>query len=184
MLKKIGYESEISSDINKIKNADKLILPGVGSFDEGIKNIEALRILDILNYKVIEEKVPILGICLGMQLMTRRSEEGSRNGLGWVDAETKNFKSSDLKIPHMGWNKINHMKESKLFSELESEKRYYFVHSYYVDMDNDSDVLTTTPYTHEFISSFEKENIIGCQFHPEKSHKFGMKLLKNFMEKY
>ena len=184
MIKKLGYDSEVSSDISKIKNADRLILPGVGSFDEGVKNIEALGIVDLLNERVLEEKVPILGICLGMQLMTKRSEEGLSNGLGWVDAETKNFKSSNLKIPHMGWNKIHHVKGSNLFNELESEKRYYFVHSYYVDVNDDADILTTTPYTHDFVSSFEKDNIIGCQFHPEKSHKFGMSLLKNFIEKF
>lgn len=184
MIKKIGYKSETSSDLNKIKNADKLILPGVGSFDKAMQNIEALGMVSLLNERVINEKVPILGICLGMQLMTKYSEEGRRHGLGWIDAQTTKFISPNLKIPHMGWNIIKHKKSSKLFDEFESEKRYYFVHNYYVEANQNDDILTTTPYTHNFVSSFEKGNIIGCQFHPEKSHKFGMTLLKNFLENY
>lgn len=184
MVKKIGYMSEISSDLNKIKNADKLILPGVGSFDEGMKNIEELGMVDLLNERVLNEKVPILGICLGMQLMTKHSEEGRSDGFGWIDAQTKKFISLSLKIPHMGWNTISHNKSSKLFNEIESEKRYYFVHNYYVEANDNRDILTTTPYIHNFVSSFEKGNVIGCQFHPEKSHKFGMSLLNNFLENY
>lgn len=185
MIKKIGYKSVITSDLEKIKKATKLVLPGVGSFDNGMKNLENLGMIEVLNQKVLGDKIPILGICLGMQLMTKCSEEGALNGLGWIDAKTKKFVSDTLKIPHMGWNVVNHQKDSSLFNEqLESEKRFYFVHSYYVDCFNNEDILTTTPYTHDFVSSFEKENIIGAQFHPEKSHKYGMTLLNNFLEKY
>lgn len=184
MLKKIGHSSLITNDKNEILKATKLILPGVGSFDNGITNLKKFDILEVLNQKVLVEKTPILGICLGMQLMTKSSEEGSLDGLGWVDAETKKFVSNSLKIPHMGWNIITHQKSSKLFNELESEKRFYFVHSYYVESNCKDDILTTTNYGNDFVSSFEKENIIGVQFHPEKSHKFGMSLLKNFMERY
>ncbi len=182
MIKKVGHKCLITSDLEEIKRATKLILPGVGSFDNGMKNLAELGMIEVLNQKVLIEKTPILGICLGMQLMTKSSEEGKLVGLGWIDAETKKFVSDNLKIPHMGWNIIKHQKESKLFNESESEKRFYFVHSYCVECFNQEDILTTTPYTHDFVSAFEKENIIGVQFHPEKSHKFGMNLLRNFME--
>lgn len=184
MIKKIGHKCIITSDLEEIKNASKLILPGVGSFDNGMKNLKELGMIEVLNRKVLVEKFPILGICLGMQLMTKSSEEGKLSGLGWVDAQTKKFVSDTLKIPHMGWNIVKHQKESKLFDECESEKRFYFVHSYCVSCKQKVDILTNTNYTQDFVSSFEKENIVGVQFHPEKSHKFGMSLLKNFVENY
>lgn len=183
IIKKIGYESLITSNIEKIKNAKKLILPGVGSFDSGMKNINEFGLVEVLNKKVLEDKIPILGICLGMQLMTNMSEEGSLNGLGWIDAQAKKFVSTELKIPHMGWNVVKHNKESDLFSEVETEKRYYFVHSYYINCKNSNDILTTTIHGDEFVSAFERDNIFGVQFHPEKSHKFGMSLLENFIKK-
>lgn len=184
MIKKIGYKSIITSDIEEIKKATKLILPGVGAFDNGMKNLKESGLIEVLNQKALVEKIPILGICLGMQLMTNRSEEGKLDGLAWVDAQTKKFVSAKLKIPHMGWNIIEHKKKSKIFDEYESEKRFYFVHSYYISCNNNDDILTTTPYGHNFVSLYEKENIIGAQFHPEKSHKFGMKLIENFAENY
>ena len=184
MIKKVGHKSIITSDIEEIKKARKLILPGVGAFDNGMKHLKDSDLIEVLNKKVLIEKTPILGICLGMQLMTNSSEEGNINGLGWVDAQAKKFVSDELKIPHMGWNIVKHKKTSKLFDENGTEKRFYFVHSYCVSCNNKDDILTTTPYGHDFISSFEKENIIGVQFHPEKSHKFGMNLIRNFVENY
>lgn len=184
MIKKIGHKSIITSDIKEIQKATKLILPGVGSFDNGIKNLTELGIKEILNQKVLEDKIPIMGICLGMQLMTQNSEEGNLPGLGWIEASAKKFISDSLKVPHMGWNTIKHEKTSRLFDEYDTEKRYYFVHSYYVESTHNCDILTTTNYTHYFVSSFEKENIIGVQFHPEKSHRFGMDLFKKFAEKF
>lgn len=184
MIKKIGHKSIITSDIDEIQKATKLILPGVGAFDNGMKNLESLGFIEVLNKKVLEDNTPILGICLGMQLMTKSSEEGNLLGLGWVDAQTKKFVSDTLKVPHMGWNIIKHQKQSKLFEELESEKRYYFVHGYYVECNTNEYILATTNYGYEFVSSFEKDNIIGVQFHPEKSHKFGMRLMKNFVENF
>lgn len=184
MIKKVGHKSIITSDLEEIKNATKLILPGVGSFDNGMRNLAELGMIEVLNQKVLVEKTPILGICLGMQLMTKSSEEGKLAGLRWVDAQTKRFVSDTLKIPHMGWNIIKHQKESTLFDECESEKRFYFVHSYCVSCNIQEDILANTNYTQDFVSLFEKENIIGVQFHPEKSHKFGMQLLKNFVERY
>lgn len=184
MIKKVGYKSLISSDLEEIKKATKLILPGVGSFDNGMKNLQERGMVEILNQKVLVEKTPILGICLGMQLMTKSSEEGSLSGLRWIDAQTKRFVSDTLKIPHMGWNIIKHQKNSQLFDEIEREKRFYFVHSYCVSCNQEADILTNTNYIQDFVSSFEKENIVGVQFHPEKSHKFGMNLIKNFVENF
>ncbi|MDS1369872.1 imidazole glycerol phosphate synthase subunit HisH [Aliarcobacter butzleri] len=183
MIKKVGHKCIVTSDLEEIKKATKLILPGVGSFDNGIKNLKELGMIEVLNQKVLVEKTPILGICLGMQLMTKISEEGRLKGLDWIDGQTKRFVSDTLKVPHMGWNIVNHEKISILFNELESEKRFYFVHSYYVELNCKKDILTITNYGHNFVSAFEKENIIGVQFHPEKSHKFGMNLIKNFVEK-
>lgn len=184
MIKKVGSKCKITSDIEEIKKATRLILPGVGSFDNGMKNLKELGMIEVLNKKILIEKTPILGICLGMQLMTKSSEEGKLAGLGWIDAQTKKFVSDTLKIPHMGWNIIKHQKKSRLFDEDDSEKRFYFVHSYYVDTNQKNDILFITPYGHNFVSAFEKENIIGVQFHPEKSHKFGMHLIKNFVENF
>lgn len=184
MIKKVGGRSKITSDLNEISDAEKLILPGVGSFDNGIKYLKNRGIFEVINDRVLNDKIPILGICLGMQLMTKSSEEGVEKGLEWIDATTIRFQSDLLKVPHMGWNTINVKKESKLFDEIESEKRFYFVHSYYVTAQNDDNILTSTNYGCNFVSSFENENIIGVQFHPEKSHKYGMNLIKNFINKY
>jgi glutamine amidotransferase len=186
MLKKVGFESIISSNPGEIRRASKLILPGVGAFDNGMKNLHDLRIIPVLEEEVFEKKTPILGICLGMQLFTKKSEEGKMAGLGWIDAETVRFQFHEekgkLKIPHMGWNTIKSKRESTLFRAPFSEMRFYFVHSYHAVCQKGDDILTETHYGYDFTSSFQKENIIGVQFHPEKSHKFGMKLLRNFVE--
>jgi len=186
MIKRIGYESTITSDKNQIINAQKLILPGVGSFDAAMNNLTQLDLIDVLNIKVLKENTPVLGICLGMQLMANKSDEGKLPGLGFIDAEVKKFDFEDesLKVPHMGWNIIDTKKLSKLFDSTPERSRFYFVHSFYVKCNLETDILTTTNYGNTFVSSFEKGNIIGVQFHPEKSHKFGMQLLKNFIEKY
>lgn len=184
MFKKLGQACEISSDINKLKVADKLILPGVGSFDYGMSKLHEYGFVDILNEKVLVEKVPILGICLGVQLMTKSSKEGVLPGLGWFEAETIPFEFSGhekkLVIPHMGWNNASPAKESKMLYDLEDFPRYYFVHTYHLNPKNNEDVLLISKYGYNFASALERENIIGVQFHPEKSHKYGMKLLNNF----
>lgn len=186
MMKKIGINAVITSNVNLINEADKLILPGVGAFDNAIKNLMSLGLVDILNKKVIDEKVPILGICLGIQLFTKRSDEGTLNGFGWIDAETMAFSkyinSQNYKIPHMGWNSVLINKNHHIFNSMPENPRFYFVHSYHVVCNHHEDALTTTNYGIDFISSIQRENIIGVQFHPEKSHKFGMCLLKNFVE--
>jgi imidazole glycerol-phosphate synthase subunit HisH len=186
MLKKIGALAKVSSDAQEIDQADKLILPGVGAFDTGMHRLAELNLIDLLNDKVLSRKTPTLGVCLGMQLLTKRSEEGVLPGLGWIDGETIHFrfdpKQANLKIPHMGWNTITIRRGGNLFEELNGESRFYFAHSYHVVCNQPEDILTTTNYGYECVSALQRENIMGAQFHPEKSHKFGMKLLKNFAE--
>ena len=186
MLKKIGAIAIVSSDHDTIAKADKLILPGVGSFDTGMRNLTERNMITLLNNLVLEEKIPILGVCLGMQLLSRKSEEGNLPGLGWIDAETIRFNfqdaNSDLKIPHMGWNQISVRQSHPLFTDIEAMNRFYFVHSYHAVCVNPGNILATTSYGVDFTSAVVKDNIMGVQFHPEKSHKFGMRLLKNFVE--
>lgn len=183
MFKKIGIESVIANDINSIKNASKYLLPGVGSFDHGMNNLRKATFFETLEKEVLDNKKPILGICLGMQLLTKSSEEGTEKGLGWIDAKTVKFDLQDksLSIPHMGWNTTVAKRKEMIFKGLE-ENRFYFVHSYYVVCSNEADILATTQYGNKFSCSINKDNIYGVQFHPEKSHKFGMQLLKNFGE--
>lgn len=188
MIKKIGYDAVISNDGEVIAKASKLILPGVGSFDYGMTKLRELNLIDVLQQKVVEERTPILGICLGAQLMCENSEEGVTPGLGWVKGKVKKFSvprdGKKFTVPHMGWNVVHICKESKLFSEVSMPARFYFVHSYYIICDDATDVLTDNIYSITYDSAFERENILGVQYHPEKSHKFGKQLLKNFIEKY
>jgi glutamine amidotransferase len=185
MLKKINCTSIISSDQEDIKSAEKLILPGVGSFDSVMKRIDDLQIKEVLQDQVIKNNIPILGICLGIQIFTKGSEEGLLPGLGWIDAITVRFSFSDnlnLKIPHMGWNTTTLHKENLLFEEMHPDARFYFVHSYHIVCHDSTDILSTTHYGYDFVSSIQKNNIYGTQFHPEKSHKYGMKIFENFSE--
>ncbi len=185
MFKYIGVESKIESDPEKIKNASKILLPGVGSFDTAMKKIKEKNLEEVLHEKAMKEQVPILGICLGMQLLTNTSEEGRKPGLGWIPAKTMSFKNridNNLKIPHMGWNIVFDNNKSKLTSDFEDfeEVKFYFVHSYFVKVENEKNSILKTKYGLEFDSAIQKDNIFGAQFHPEKSHKFGMKLFENF----
>ncbi len=182
LIKKAGYESIITNDKKEILTADKLILPGVGSFDNGMSNLTNLELISPLTQKVLIDKIPILGICLGMQLFCNNSSEGTCPGLKWINAEVIKFQSPNLKIPHMGWNTISIKKDSLLLKNLDYNSRFYFVHSYYLNCLNSSDILTTTMYGSEFVSAIQNNNIYGCQFHPEKSHRYGLQLIKNFIE--
>lgn len=183
MFKKVGIESIITSDIEEIKKADKYLLPGVGSFDYGITSLKNAPFFETLEEEVLKNKKPILGICLGMQLLTNSSEEGKEKGLGWIDAETIKFDLEDknLAVPHMGWNKTNPTNVNNLFKNLK-DNRFYFVHSYHVVCNDKENILATANYGKAFTCAIYKDNIYGVQFHPEKSHKFGMQLLKNFGE--
>lgn len=187
MLKHIGTESIITSDPAAIESAEKIILPGVGHFDKAMHNLKQLELIDVLRKKVLKDCVPVMGICLGMQLLCKTSEEGGMDGLGFIDARVKRFsfsKDNGLKIPHMGWNLVKAEKLSPLMAGTGQDSRFYFVHSYHAVCNDPKDVLLSTLYGYRFTSSVERKNIIGVQFHPEKSHTFGMQLLKNFVEKY
>jgi len=183
MFRRLSIQSEVTGDKDKITAAKKILIPGVGAFDAAVNKIQEAELMPLLNMKVLEEKVPVLGICLGMQLLTKSSEEGTLPGFGWVDATTKKFRFSNsdkLKVPHMGWNEVLVKRESSLSRDLSDHARFYFVHSYYVEANDPADVLMTTHYGREFHSVIQHENIYGAQFHPEKSHKYGMKFLSNF----
>lgn len=186
ILKMIEYcngEAIISNKIDDINNAKKLILPGVGSFDAGINNLESIDLIKIIKKRVLVDKVPILGICLGMQLLANSSQEGKKKGLGLINGDVIKFeKKENFKIPHMGWNFIKIKKKSKLFKNPITELRFYFVHSYYFRCNDEKDILCETNYSINFTSGVQKNNIYGLQFHPEKSHKFGMEVFKNFLD--
>lgn len=188
ILKKIGVESIISSEEETIAAADKIILPGVGAFDTCVQKLQESGLLPTLNRKVLEEKIPILGVCAGMQLLTECSEEGVQPGLGWIKGRTVKFKleqdSAGLKIPHMGWTDVKLNKPSKLFQDMYEDPRFYFVHSYHAQLTHSEDALVLATHGYSFVAGIEHENILGVQFHPEKSHKFGMKLLDNFVKNY
>ncbi len=183
MFKRIGVECKITSDIKEIEQAEKILLPGVGSFDAAITKIDELNLREVLVRKAKVDKIPFLGICLGMQLLTRSSEEGVLAGLDLVPAKTVKFKfeeSQHLKIPHMGWNLVQTHTPSLLTQNFTDDYRFYFVHSYKVECDNHQNSILKTNYVGEFDSAIQNENVYGAQFHPEKSHKFGMHLLTNF----
>lgn len=185
MLEYMGIEAKISGNPDDIESASKLILPGVGAFDHGMDNLHSKEILDLLNKRVLIDEIPILGICLGMQLLCRSSEEGVNQGLGWIQADVKRFNQArserNIKIPHMGWESVEYRPGSILYNSWDlMESRFYFTHSYHVVCDNDNDVSATAYYGYNFTASIEKNNIFGTQYHPEKSHKYGMKILKNF----
>jgi len=182
---RLNVNAIISSDLNDILSADKLILPGVGHFQKAMENLKILNLLDTLNTFVHVKQKPILGICLGMQLMANRSEEGNIEGLGWIDADVVKFRVKDnlkYKVPHVGWNQINKLKESFLMKNIPELSEFYFVHSYHFQANNNSDILNETNYEYKFSSAIEKNNIFGVQYHPEKSHDVGEQLLRNFVE--
>lgn len=183
MFRRLGIDAVITDDKQKIRDASKILLPGVGHFKKGMANLRETGIADLLQEEVIIKGKPILGICLGAQLMTRHSEEGDVDGLGWVDAVTVKFNEASLNnlpIPHMGWADIKTNAGCGLWNDLPADPRFYFVHSYHFKFDNPAQVTATADYGYEFACAFHRDNIYGTQFHPEKSHKFGMKVLENF----
>lgn len=182
IINKIGYQVIFSGDVQSIQEASHLILPGVGSFDYMMEKLNEKQLIPVLFDKVINKNTPILGICLGMHVLMGKSEEGVSKGLGWLKGEVRKFKlTNNIKIPHMGWNDVNPKRNCRLFKGLD-KPRFYFVHSYYVLCEKYEDICAETNYGCIFTSAVARENIYGVQFHPEKSHKYGMQLLKNFIE--
>jgi glutamine amidotransferase len=185
VLHRIGAEIEVSASADDIEAADKIILPGVGHFETAMSSLERLDLIDKLHESVLVSRKPVLGICLGMELMAKESEEASRGGLGWLDAHAVRISvpaTGRYKVPHMGWNQISITKASRLMSGLDAGSEFYFAHSYYVELRDRSDLLSETQYGSTFPSSIERENIFGVQFHPEKSHDAGAHLLRNFVQ--
>jgi glutamine amidotransferase len=186
MLKKAGVtDVVITNDREEVSRADKIILPGVGHFDYGMKKLKASPCYEVLHKKALEEKVPVLGICLGAQLLTKGSEEGTEKGLGWIDADTVKFEvgrfEEKLPVPHMGWTAIKYAPHP-LFMNMYEAPRFYFVHSFFLKPAKPEYLLCESVYGHPFASGIYNDNIYGVQFHPEKSHKFGLKLLENFVK--
>lgn len=182
MVKKLNHRFVVSQNPEDLKKATKLILPGVGHFDYGITNLKKSGLVEVLNKKVLVEKIPILGICLGAQLMTNYSEEGKERGLGWFDAEVIKFCEKDLRIPHMGWNYVKVRRNNSLTKDMHTDTKFYFVHSYYIKANNIEDIMLSSQYGREFVAGLNRENIYAVQFHPEKSHKYGMNMIKHFLE--
>jgi len=183
--KRLGIPYDLTNDLIKIEKADKIVFPGVGHFKTAMERIKSLGLLEILNKKVKENRVPIFGICLGVQLFCKHSEEGEVDGLGWIDAELVKFKIKDklkYKVPHIGWNDVKIINSNSLDKVVEPEDKFYFVHSYHINCFDKSAIWMMTSYEYEFVSAVHKDNIYGTQFHPEKSHDIGMELLKKFAE--
>lgn len=181
----LNMEAEVVKSADRLELADKIVLPGVGAFDWAMECLGASGMVECLRERVVSKKCPVLGICVGMQIMGRRSEEGRLNGLGWIDAEVKRFDNKEslhpVQLPHMGWNDVVPRRTNDLFRGLDAPQ-YYFLHSYYFKPRNDADVLATTHYHECFPSAVCSNHMFGVQFHPEKSHAWGVRLLKNFAE--
>jgi glutamine amidotransferase len=186
MLRALGVDTQIVETPSQVLQADKLILPGVGAFDYGMSQLNKTGLCDALSEVALQKKIPILGICLGMQLMCLTSEEGERCGLGWIDAKVSRFlfppEERQLKVPHMGWNTLKIARETPVVVQEDERQRYYFVHSYYVSCKERSDVIATSHHGHEFVAAFNRNNLYGVQFHPEKSHRYGLSLMKRFAD--
>lgn len=183
MFRKVGAQAVVTSDPAVIDRAEKLVLPGVGAFDHGMRNLAGRGLLEVLNRKALTERVPVLGVCLGMQLLTERSEEGTLPGLGWIAGRTVRFDRSahpGLHVMHMGWNTLDWHGEHPIFAELPPHPRFYFVHAYHVICRHDYNVLAHTTYGYPFASAIVEGNVVGMQFHPEKSHRFGMAVFRAF----
>jgi imidazole glycerol-phosphate synthase subunit HisH len=185
MLSRIGAESKISGVHDDLLRASKIILPGVGHFDFGMQALRKSGLETILNQRALEDQIPVLGICLGAQLLTRRSDEGNEPGLGWIKAETVSFDRQRIgegrPIPHMGWTETAPKSAGGLFDGFTSDPRFYYVHSFHLRCDNQENELCYATYGYRFVAGIQHKNIVGVQFHPEKSHRFGMQLLRNFV---
>lgn len=183
MLRKAGADAVITADPEALERADKIVLAGVGAFDSGMRKLRERGFVELLDRKVRQGGTPLLGICLGMQFMGHGSEEGSEPGLGWLDATAVRFKlppGGALKVPHMGWNALDLAPGVGAEQGVSADARFYFVHSYHLVCNDEADVAARTTYGYPFVSAVRKGNIFGVQFHPEKSHRFGLALMERF----
>lgn len=184
--RRLNIEVSIAKSAHDLKTASKVILPGVGAFDHAMELLNQSGMREPLDELALGNRVPVLGVCVGMQILARSSDEGDLPGLGWIEGSVRGFKSLELQnnlpLPHMGWNDVHPASSNQLFDQLESEAQFYFLHSYYFHCDNDEDVLATSSYGVNFSCAINWKNIYGVQFHPEKSHHSGTRLLKNFAE--
>ena len=185
VFKRLNIPANIARSVAEVEKAKKIILPGVGSFDYVMNNFNKSGLRDIVEQKVIIEKIDVLGVCAGMQIFSEISDEGNEKGLGWIKGKIRLFNTNNIthktKLPHMGWNTIN-PKKTPLFKMINNESRFYFVHSYYFENQYSDNMISTSDYAGVFTSAVNKNNIYGVQFHPEKSHQNGLMLLKNFAE--
>jgi glutamine amidotransferase len=185
MLRKLGAESVRTSDPAQIAEADRLVLAGIGGFEGAMERLESAGLVQVLNEQVMERRVPILGVCLGMQVMARSSTEGTRRGLGWLDAEVIRFSfptERRLPVPHMGWQVVVPTRPSPLFDADGPEPRFYFSHAFHLVCHDRADIAATATYGYEFVAAVHRGNILGAQFHPEKSHVFGLDVYRRFVE--
>lgn len=184
MIRKVGGDAIISNQLGDVASANKLLLPGVGAFDYGMGKLNELGLAAPLRERA-QAGVPLLGICLGMQLLSNGSDEGDLPGLGLIPARFRQFipdRNARLRVPHVGWNTVNVLRENPILPLAGEEQRFYFVHSYYAECERCEDRIATTTYGVDFTSTYGRGNVLGCQFHPEKSHRFGMALMKRFLE--
>jgi glutamine amidotransferase len=185
MYKRMNIEAGVARTAADLEGATRIVLPGVGAFDEAMDLLEKSGMRPRLTELVKDQRVPTIGICVGMQILAQSSDEGRKPGLGWIDGEVKHFKAlggPELPVPHMGWNDVQPGAGQKLFAGLESEARFYFLHSFYFRCQREEDVAASSLYGADFACAVHRDNIYGVQFHPEKSHHFGARLLKNFAE--
>ena len=181
----MGVDTVIANDPSILSKSSRIILPGVGSYDHAIEKLNSSGMRDKLEYMVINKQIPLLGICVGMQILGEFSDEGDQRGLGWINGCVKKIDDKNLakpKLPHMGWNFVNLKRDNSLTGNLDNFSKFYFLHSYYFEANNENDIITTTTYGKEFTSALNKDNIYGVQFHPEKSHDNGLQILKNFLK--
>ena len=182
--KKLGINHIITNKESELRSVDKLILPGVGDFDETIDLLDNKGVRAVLDDLVLNQKVPVLGVCVGMHVMARSSEEGERLGLGWLEANVRKLDKKKLErkpyLPHMGWNEIKILKQNHIFDNIDNKKGFYFLHSFYFDCDSENDIICTTNYGLDFPSGVNHNNVYGMQFHPEKSHNNGVSIFENF----
>lgn len=188
MLRKVGAKAQITRDPALLRSATKLVLPGVGAFDEAITNLRRFDLIDLLNELVTEQRKPILGVCLGAQLMTKSSEEGLQPGFGWLDARIVRFRPPQgtvLRIPHMGWNVVTPARTGiQIFEGVAEPMRFYFVHSYHMVTERPEIEIGITHYGYRFASALGQGNVMAMQYHPEKSHKYGLQIYRNFVERF